>query len=172
MTMRCRRELVGVGAQCWIKVKVHMVEFLWPVWGEPVAGVISLLPGLAISPWLLLRILSLMEVGLFLCNTNPHPHHPLRISPVTLVSSVHTHPHPITLSLMMRSQADAQSALSVRVAAWAVEVLAGKDLFGQRQMGEGELYEQVKVVGLSLLGSQLAQTSGYQLCPNWDFLSW
>lgn len=94
MTMRCRRELVGVGAQCWIKVKVHMVEFLWPVWGEPVAGVISLLPGLAISPWLLLRILSLMEVGLFLCNTNPHPHHPLRISPVTLVSSVHTHPPP------------------------------------------------------------------------------
>lgn len=73
---------------------------------------------------------------------------------------------------MMRSQADAQSALSVRVAAWAVEVLAGKDLFGQRQTGEGELYEQVKVVGLSLLGSQLAQTSGYQLCPNWDFLSW
>lgn len=46
--------------------------------------------------------------------------------------------------------------LSVRVAAWAVEVLAGKDLFGQRRMGEGELYEQVKVVGLALLGSQLA----------------
>lgn len=89
MIMRYKRELVGVGAQCWIKVKVHMVEFLWPVWGEPVAGVISLQPGLAISPWLLLRILSVMEVGLFLCNTNPH--HPVRISPVTLVSSV---PHP------------------------------------------------------------------------------
>lgn len=46
--------------------------------------------------------------------------------------------------------------LSVRVAAWAVEVLAGKDLFRQGRMGEGELHEQIKVVGLALLGSQFA----------------
>ena len=89
MIMRYKRELVGVGAQRWLKAKVHMVESLRPVWGEPVTGVISLPPGWAVSPWLLLRILSVMEVGLFLCNTNPH--HPMRISPVTLASSV---PHP------------------------------------------------------------------------------
>ena len=46
--------------------------------------------------------------------------------------------------------------LSVCVAAWTVEVLAGKDLIRQGWMGEGELCEQVKVVGLALLGSQLA----------------
>ena len=37
--------------------------------------------------WVILYLV--MEVGLFLCNTTPH--HPVRISPVTLVSSG---PHP------------------------------------------------------------------------------
>ena len=55
--------------------------------------------------------------------------------------------------------------LSVRVAAWAVEVLAGKDLFRQGQMGEGELHEQIKVVGLALLGSQLAYTKWVPAVP-------
>lgn len=36
----CYRELIEVGTQPWIKIKVHMI-CLWLIWGECVAGIIS-----------------------------------------------------------------------------------------------------------------------------------
>lgn len=87
------------------------------------------------------------RVDPFLCNTDPN--HPMRISPVPLVSAA-----PDLPLILNSGKPGRQSALPGCGVTWAMAVLAGKDLIRQQGRGEGEAHEQVKVVGLALLGSQ------------------